>query len=1067
MPVDNGKRQVMQQPGQLVEAVRQHADTTPDAPAFTFYADGDHPSAHWSYADLDRRCRAVAASLQQRELMGERVLLTYPPGLEFIAAFLGCLYAGVVAVPTYPPRRHRAGDRFTRIARDARPAAVLTDRSLAERVDPASLGLPWWQTDRIDLATAEAYTPVSLALDAVAMLQYTSGSTGQPRGVIVTHGNLAHNSAVIGRAFATGPQAMGVTWLPPYHDMGLIGALLQTVYCGGLSIVLPPMAALTDPMRWLVAISRHRATISGGPDFIYDLCVRKITPAQRRTLDLSSWQVAFNGAEPIRAQTLDHFAETFADCGFRREAFLPCYGLAEATLMVSGVGHRPPQTVLLDAVARPSVSCGPVVADHRVVIVDPQTLEALPDGSIGEIWTAGPSVAAGYFDKHQETQQTFAAHTADGDGPFLRTGDLGCMHRGELHCTGRLKDLIIVRGMNHYPQDLELTARHSHPLLTSGDGAAFTLEADGAPRLVLVHEVERNGHRDFADVLDAIATAIAAEHGLTLDGIVLIRARTLARTTSGKVQRSQCAAALQRDELKVIARRLTWRQVAPPQPAFRAHEALDAVLRTARRLATGTSPRIDGKTPLLTLGLDSLQRLELIAEIEKVTGLRLPNELVSDAETLGDLAAAVERHAQAVRAEKAKRNGHIPAEHYDPAAFPEVLQLARHREALLSLGAEDPYFHTHEGQAHNKPVIDGRAMINFCSYDYLGFAQDGEVVAAAAQAGRQYGTSASASRLVFGEKSLHGELESELAQHYGVDAALAFVSGHATNVTVIGHLFDHRDLILHDALAHNSIVQGAVLSGAERRAFAHNDWREVDVLLASSRKKYRRVLIAIEGIYSMDGDAPDLPRFVELRTRHRAMLLVDEAHALGTTGRTGRGTAEAAGIDGRQVDLWMGTLSKTLAACGGYIAGSRALVDYLRYTAPGFVYSVGLSPMLAAAALTALRKLHAEPGRVEQLGQRVRLFRKLARQRGIDTGALTEAPVVPVVVGRSLAALQLTERLAEREINVSPILYPAVPEHAARLRFFITVHHTPEHITQAVDALAEAIAEVAAPVVSR
>jgi 7-keto-8-aminopelargonate synthetase-like enzyme len=335
------------------------------------------------------------------------------------------------------------------------------------------------------------------------------------------------------------------------------------------------------------------------------------------------------------------------------------------------------------------------------------------------------------------------------------------------------------------------------------------------------------------------------------------------------------------------------------------------------------------------------------------------------------------------------------------------------------------------------------------------------VVAAAAKAAiDRYGTSVSASRLVSGEKALHGELERAIADLIGADDAIVFVGGHSTNETTVGHLFGPGDLILHDGLAHNSIVQGCILSGAHRRPFPHNNWQAVDKLLADLRGDYRRVLVAIEGVYSTDGDIPDLPRFIEVKKRHQAFLLVDEAHSAGVLGPHGRGTGEYFGVDPQDVDLWMGTLSKSFGSCGGYIAGCRAVVEYLKYTAPGFVFSVGISPANAAAALASIRLLQDEPERVARLHERARLFLTLARARGLNTGLSKDSPIVPVILGDSVHCLRLSRALFDRGINVQPILYPAVEERAARLRFFITANHTEEQIRHSIDVTAEEVERI-------
>jgi 8-amino-7-oxononanoate synthase len=371
------------------------------------------------------------------------------------------------------------------------------------------------------------------------------------------------------------------------------------------------------------------------------------------------------------------------------------------------------------------------------------------------------------------------------------------------------------------------------------------------------------------------------------------------------------------------------------------------------------------------------------------------------------------------------------------------------------MGIDNPFFRPHQGVAGAVTTIEGRSYLNYASYNYLELSGDPEVSGAAKEAIDRYGTSVSASRLVSGERPVHRALEEALAAHYGVDAAIALVSGHATNVTAIGYLFGPRDLILHDELIHNSILQGVALSGARRLPFAHNDWSGLEALLREQRHHFERVLIVIEGLYSMDGDFPDLPRSIELKKKYKAFLMVDEAHSLGVMGPKGGGIREHFGVDGTEVDIWMGTLSKTLAGCGGYIAGETALVEHLKFLAPGFLYSVGMSPPLAAASLAALQILAREPQRVQALQDNGRLFLELAREAGIDTGTCEGLAVIPVITGSSIRAARLSAALFGRGINVLPILYPAVPEKAARLRFFVSCRHTAAQIRKTVQALVE------------
>jgi len=1073
----------------MVRCLRELAAERSGDIAFDQLTDGDTPQASLTYGALDQRARAIATLLQDMRLAGQNVVLAYPPGLEFIAAFFGALYAGCVAVPVYPPRT-RTLDRFHSIAGDAgAPLVLSTAVTVAnmKSMDGRTAAVRWIATDELTDAHSDNWNEHDPDPDSLALIQYTSGSTSRPKGVMVSHANIVANMRGISSAFDIGRDSKAVFWLPACHDMGLIGGVLTPVYCGFPSTIIAPAMFVRDPFLWLDTISRSGATVSGGPNFAYDLCVRKITAEQRAILDLSSWSVAFIGAEAVESATLARFAEAFAPCGFRPSSFYPCYGLAEATLMVSGPKSGSGAAVRAfrdDALThnmvvplpdhapggRHLVGCGAPVGSLRVAIVEPATGARAASDRIGEIWVAGGSIGKGYWRKPEKTAATFDARLSDAEGPFLRTGDLGFMYEQQLFIIGRIDDLIIVRGLNHHPQDIEATARHSHPLLVSGLGAAFAVEEDGVQRLVLVHEVVRDGSADLTPVIDAVRAAVLGEHGLALDAVLLIRCGTLAKTSSGKVQRHAIRAAYRTGGLKPLARYRAVSGLAssvsaslPTPPALSA--ALAAVCQHALAMSGTVLADVTPDTQIEALGLDSLQRVELIAALDKSFGRHLPDTVYSQATTLGDLAAAVQKHLiDHPHSDVSARD--VPAENYNVALFPEYLELERHKSMLLAVTETNPYFRVDPGEdtltqgSHRLAHIDGRALTNFCAYDYVGMAHDPAVTVATKAAIDRYGTGAGASRLVSGEKQIHRDLEYTLAAFLGTPAAIVFVSGHATNVTTIGHLMGSGDLIVHDVLAHNSILQGARLSGATCRGFAHNDWRALDVLLSGIRRSYRRVLIAIEGVYSMDGDYPDLARFVDIKEKHHAMLYVDEAHSLGTMGKTGRGLGEHAAIAPSSVDVWMGTLSKSLASCGGYIAGSAELVEYLKYTAPGFVYSVGISPPNAATALTALKVLQREPRRVARLQELSSLFLRLARERGLNTGVAVGTPVIPIIVGNSVRCLLLSRALVRRGMNVQPIIHPAVPEHATRLRVFITINHTEALVRGAVDAIAEELARL-------
>ena len=559
----------------LLDVLHERAYRHGSQCAYTFLHDGDTQASTITYGQLDRRARAIAAKLQAQQLVGQRALLTFSPGLDFVSAFWGCLYAGVIAVPVPVLRTHRSMRRFDSILADSGANMVLTTAEALCHLGPtiqthASLqGLQWVATDQVDDQMAYDWVAPSLSCDSVAFLQYTSGSTATPKGVMVSHGNLLHNSAAIQTAFQHTPESVVVSWLPFHHDMGLIGGLLQPLFVGCDCYLLSPTSFMKNPIRWLQAISRYGATTSGGPNFAYDACIRAITPEVTETLDLHRWRVAFTGAEPIHAETLRRFSEVFGPIRFAPGAFLPCYGLAEATLMTTAKKHACPtiSTVLEPALlqhrllkvapehpmGKQLVSSGHTFRDMQVAIVNPQTCTRCSGDEVGEIWISGASVAQGYWNKPEESQSTFQAFIqGTGEGPYLRSGDLGFMDDGEVYVTGRLKDLLIIKGRNYYPQDLEWTVTHCEPAPSGYSCAAFAVEASGEERLVVVQEVSHREPPDLDQLIGKIRLAVAREHELEVYGIVFIKAGSLPKTTSGKIERHTCKAMYRENTLKVM-----------------------------------------------------------------------------------------------------------------------------------------------------------------------------------------------------------------------------------------------------------------------------------------------------------------------------------------------------------------------------------------------------------------------------------------------------------------------------------------------------------------------------------
>ncbi|GAX38399.1 non-ribosomal peptide synthetase [Nodularia sp. NIES-3585] len=639
----------------FVDVVRLRSSTQPNRDAFTFLLDGETEQAALTltYEELDRRSRRVAAQLQALGLSGERALLLYPAGLDFLVAFFGCLYAGVVAVTAYPPRNQRNTPRIKAISTDAQAAIALTTTAILPTVqslmtDKADLeSLQWLTTDNLAEGIEDSWQKPFINQDTLAFLQYTSGSTGTPKGVMISHSNLLHNAATTYQFMEHSPDSKFVTWLPMYHDMGLIGGILQPLYGGFPCIIMPPTSFLQRPYRWLQAISQYKGTTSGGPNFAYDLCTQKITPEQKATLDLSSWSVAFNGAEPIRHETLERFAAAFAECSFQKEAFYPCYGMAETTLMVSGVdkataptiktiqksaleSHRVVESSVNDEDVSNFVSCGRIIPEEKVVIANPETLSSCKPSEIGEIWISGPSVGQGYWNREQETAETFQAYLSDtGEKPFLRTGDLGFLHNDELFIIGRAKDLIIIRGRNLYPQDIELTAERSHPSLRSGAGAAFTVEVNKEEKLVTVQELEFRAQPNLEEVISAIRQGITEEYEVQVYAVVLIKPGSIPKTSSGKIQRRATRAQFQNGELNVVASnilkisnivraetRLQRSELLALSPQERPPLLEAYLIALLAEVFCITSSDIKVEEPLSTLGLDSLKVFEIKNRIE-------------------------------------------------------------------------------------------------------------------------------------------------------------------------------------------------------------------------------------------------------------------------------------------------------------------------------------------------------------------------------------------------------------------------------------------------------------------
>lgn len=671
----------------LIERLQEQASKQPDKRAFTFLADGETEIDSLTYQELHQQARAIASVLQSYQAQDQRALLLYQPGLGFITAFLGCLYAGVVAVPVYPPRANRSIERLLAIIEDAGASFALTTKSIQDQISSkfaaynASEKVKFIATDTFELNLGENWQYPDISTNSLAFLQYTSGSTGKPKGVMVSHGNLIANSRTIEHCFQNKREHVLVSWLPPYHDMGLIGSIIQPAYVGSSMYLMAPVTFLQRPYRWLQAISKYKGQTNGGPNFAYDLCIEKITPAQKKTLDLSCWELAFSGAEPVRAETIARFSEYFRECGFQSQAFYPCYGMAESTLMITGANRfSEPVTAQFDlkelennkAIDSTSkadsitlVSSGRSVLGQKLVIAETDTLEECSEGRVGEIWVKSDSITQGYWGMPELTDASFQAHLMNSqESGWFRTGDLGFLRATELFVTGRLKDLIIIRGRNYYPQDIESTVDDAHEAIRVGNVAAFAVEIADKEKLIIATEIKRTYLRklDAEIVTKAIRRAVAQNHELQIHAIALLKTGSIPKTSSGKIQRHACKAGYIAGNLNTVGEykntvdehksQVTSQKSTNLNAKIKSLEAnpelkqQEETIRDWLTINLGeklgiSATEIDPNEPFANTGLNSLAAVGLSADLEDWLEIKLSPTIFYDYPSITELASYV------------------------------------------------------------------------------------------------------------------------------------------------------------------------------------------------------------------------------------------------------------------------------------------------------------------------------------------------------------------------------------------------------------------------------------------
>lgn len=711
----------------LIDLLHHRTLNQPEQQTYTFLQDGEIETDSLTYQRLEQQAKAIAANLQSLDAKGERVLLLYPPGLEFIAGFFGCLYGGAIAIPANPPRPNQSLSRLEAIAADAGAKFVLTTTPLlgylktrfAENSTLAKMQL--LDANNIIAQNLESdWQEPAINSDTLAFLQYTSGSTGKPKGVMINHKNLLHNLAMGDEQSGITPKTQTVTWLPFSHNTGLVVGTLQPLYSNFPVKIMSPLDFLQKPFRWLMAISRYKATQSLAPNFAYDLVCFQTTPEERAMLDLSSWELAVSGAEPIRAETFERFIKTFQPHGFRPEALTAGYGMAESVVGISiGLKTEPPVILNIDKTeftknqvvvaveesdnTQKIVSCGRAGSDAKIVIVDPETLTECSSKEVGEIWLSSPSVAQGYWNRPEATAETFQGYLKDTEqGPFLRTGDLGFLLNDELFVTGRLKDLIIIRGSNHYPQDIELTVDRSHQSLRPSCGAAFSVEVESEERLVIVQEVQESylEQLDVDEVVNAIRQAVSEQHQLQVYGVSLLKTGTIPKTSSNKIQRHACKAGFLDGSLDVVGSSifqefdllekekqtfLDRKTLLATTPEKRQELLISNLQTLISNILQVNSSQLDWEQPLTSMGLDSLTVVELSDLLQESLGISFPATLIFEYPTVAALANYLAEEVISPEPSKNYDIGLVTDENLDSGFASPVI-------AIQPKGSKPPFF---------------------------------------------------------------------------------------------------------------------------------------------------------------------------------------------------------------------------------------------------------------------------------------------------------------------------------------------------------------------------------------
>lgn len=1070
----------------------QNVTKTPDKIALTFL-DENNQAQEITYLDLLKRVNGVSNAILESTRAGEPILLLYAPGINFIAAFIACLSTGRLAIPAYPPMNFSAVSRLETIIKSSKPTLILSEDSILKHLKkipyikyllfpyvkkkvlrslriPENIGFLFESIARMtatDLLLDDDINQDNTPVSGSAFIQYTSGTTSSPKGVVVSHDNIAHNLHIIREAFDIHSESKGFIWLPPYHDMGLIGGILVPLYHGFPVVLTSPFNFIKKPNIWLESISKYRATISGGPNFAYSLCNKRLMDEDVEKLDLSSWETAFCGAEPIHTETMQKFVQKFKRSGFQSTALVPCYGCAESTLMVSSV--RPDEELSSVKVDRDSLGQGEVVfgsGDGFVDIVDcgvplldvkirsPETGEFLAENQVGEVLVRGASVSSGYWEEPEKTAAVFKV--AQDGNQYYHSGDLGFLSQGRLYISGRIHDLIIVGGRNFFAHEIESVVSACSANIRAGCCVAYESGDESTGQLHLAFEIATGKEKTHQELVQHVLLSVSKHFGIAVQEVAILNPHSILKTTSGKLQRRQTAEQIKRHPEHIVFHYKS-------NMGGDAPESDDNVLVKAQIPVREVTPKIvegaiigilnenysgllkcKSSTSLESLGLDSIMYVKLIGTLQQKLSIDFEvSEIMLDKNlTIGALAKEVARLA--------KSQEHITR----LEQLPKVKSILKRYANLAEHHYEQLFMRAFEGPANSSICLDGKPFINFASYNYLGLSGDERMKQFIKEHVDKYGSSVSASRLVAGNRVLTEKLECAIANFIGYPDSVVFTAGYQTVLTAITHLFGRGDAIIYDELAHNSSLLGAYYSGAELFTFKHNDPDSLENQLIHLTRRFDKVLIITEGVFSMDGDIAPIDKIVHLKKKYGCFLMVDEAHSLGVIGETGRGVIEYFHLNPDDIDLIVGTLSKSLASCGGFVCASKELIQYMKFSAPGFVFSAGITPANTAAALYAIDRLQEEPALINRMQDNADYFIGKLQVLGLDVGQSKHTPIVPVIIRNSEKTLEASYQLFCKGIYAPPIISPGVTEHEARIRFFITALHDKEQLDACVEELA-------------